>query len=207
MAAAVSFYAGANVISHLSGSGLGFYGDSGFGASVSVGAYPGKTYITNSAGSALGAEANNVRWLNAASGQLGSSGSGIALTAMPNAQATVQVRFTYDSAVKVQNCKAYGYHRDLATVPSGVTFKAAELIHPTITQLNNGSGDTTWTTLAGTGTYLTLANSPGVSGLYAGNGSDSLFTDTVHDFFLALSPSPDSLGSKLFSLYVSLEYL
>jgi hypothetical protein len=48
----------------------------------------------------------------------------------------------------------------------------------------------------------------GPSGQYAGNGSNSAWTDTQHDWYLVLSASPDSIGSKtLYGLWVSLEYL
>ena len=69
MAAAINFYAGTDFnIQSLTGSGLGFYGSSGFGASVEVGAWQGRTYITNAAGTSQGPEADNVMFLNSASG-------------------------------------------------------------------------------------------------------------------------------------------
>lgn len=210
MAAAISFLAGQGfTIQDLAGSGLGFFGDAGFGASVQVGSYQGHTYITNGAGTTQGPEVDNVKYLNAGSGILGQAGSGIALTAIPNYQATLNVRFTYDTAVKVQNAVARIYDRSNIDNPaSGVTTKVAEIIHPDTTQSNNGSGDTTWLTPGGSGVTVSLAPSPGVSGLYAGNGSNSLWTDAQHDWYLALSGSPDSIGSKTqYGLYVSLEYL
>lgn len=210
MAATISFLAGQSfVIQDLSGSGLGFYGDSGFGASVAVGAFQGRTFITNGAGTTQGPEVGNVKYLNAGSGIIGQSGSGVALTCIPNYQATLNVRFTYDSAVKVQNASLRIYDRSDTDRPaSGVTTKVAELIHPDLTQSNSGSGDTTWLTPGGSGTTVSLSPSPGVSGLYAGNGSNSLWADTQHDWYLAISASPDSIGSKtLYGAYVSLEFL
>lgn len=208
MAAAIGFYAGSDFeIQSLSGSGLGLYGDSGFGASVEVGAWQGRTFITNSAGTSQGPECDNVKFLNSASGILGTTGTGIALTAIPNYQATLNLRFTYDSAVQVQNAIVRIYDRsNINNAPSGVTCKVAEIIHPSITQLNNGSGDTSWSTLQGSGTTLSLVDSPGASGMYA-NGAGG-WTSTQHDWYLAISASPDSIGSKSnFSLYFSLEYL
>jgi hypothetical protein len=210
MAALINFLTadGLYVISDLSGSGLGFYGSS-FGASVQVGSYQDKTFVTNSNGTLQGPESWNIKFTNSASGYVGGASSGIALTAIPNRQATLQIRFSYQDAVKVQNAKAYIYDRVSINNPaSGVTCKAAQLIHPTAAQDNDGSGSTSWTTMSGTGAYLTLANSPGVSGLYAGNGSNSTRSDQVHDFYLAISASPDSIGSKTqFGLFCSLEYL
>jgi hypothetical protein len=210
MSAQINFLAGQNfAIQNLSGSGLGFYGDAGFGASVQVGAWQGHTFITDGAGVNQGPEVNNVKYLNAGSGILGQSGSGVALTAIPNYQATLNVRFTYDTPVKVQNAQLFIYDRVNPNNPaSGVTTAVAEVIHPAPTQTNNGSGNTTWTFPAGSGTVLALSNSPGTSGLYAGNGSNSLWTDTQHDFYLCLSASPLSIGSKSqYGLYVSLNYL
>lgn len=209
MSAAINFFAGQDfTIDNLSGSGLGFYGDGGFGASVSVGAYQGRTFITNSAGTSQGPEVNNVKYHNSGSGILGQAGSGIGLQAVPNYLSTLKISFTNDSAVKVQNAKIYCYDRSsINNGPTGVTCKMAELIHPSITQIGNGSGDGTWITPVGSSVVLDLANSPGTSGQYAANGSTSLWSDTRHDWYVAISASPNSIGSKdKFGLYVSLEY-
>jgi hypothetical protein len=89
-----------------------------------------------------------------------------------------------------------------------VTTKVCEVIHPDTTQNNTGSGDTTWLTPGGSGVVVNLAPAPGCSGLYAGNGSNGAWTDTQHDWYLAISASPDSIGSKsLYGLYAYLEYL
>ncbi|MFQ3675224.1 MAG: hypothetical protein SNJ64_01610 [Endomicrobiia bacterium] len=89
--------------------------------------------------------------------------------------------------------------------PSGVTCMIADIVHPDNVQNNNGSGSTNWVNAGGSGSVLSLITSPGTSGLRpSGTGT----TDTRHDWFLAISASPDSVGSKTqFGLYVSLEYL
>lgn len=204
--AQISFFAGEGFnIANLSGSGLGFYGAAGFGASVAVGEYQDTTFITNSNGSIQGPQVDNVKYLNNGSGIVGSSSSGIALTAIPNYQATLQIHFNHSTPVKTQNVQLRCYDRsNINNAPSGVTCKVAEVVHPGITQTNTGSGNTTWTTLAGSGTTLTLTASPGVSGLRP-NGASTTATD--HDWYLCISQSPDSIGSKLSALYVSLEYL
>lgn len=209
MSAEISFLAGETQIQDLSGSGLGFYGDAGFGASVLVGAWQGHTYITDSAGVNLGPEAANVKYLNAQSGILGQTGSGIALTAIPNDQATLNIRFTNSSPVQATNVQLYIYDRTNPNNPaSGVTTMVAEIIHPGNTQANTGSGDSSWIEPGGSGVVVSLSPSPGTSGQYAGNGSNSLWDDTQHDWYVAISASPDSIGSKtLYGLYVSLEYL
>jgi len=203
--AAINFFAeGYN----LNGSGLGFYGN-GFGQSVDVGTWQQTTFITNANGTAQGQQVNNIEYLNAASGILGSATSGVWLTQMPNYMATLQIEFTNPSAVKAQNVQCYIYDRSNINNPaSGVTTMVAELVHPDTIQNNNGSGDPTWLTPGGSAVIVSLTPSPGISGLYAGNGSNSTRPDTTHDWYLAISASPDSIGSKtLYGLYVSLEYL
>jgi hypothetical protein len=210
MAANIAFIGAGTTIQDLSGSGLGFFGAAGWGASVQVGAYQGRTFITNGAGSTQGAELQNTKFLNSASGILGQTGSGIALTAIPNYQCPLQIRFTYDSAVKTQNVQLRIYDRvSVDANASGVTTKVAEIIHPGITQSNTGSGDTSWLTPGGSGSIVSLAPSPGCSGMFAGaNGADGNWSDTTHDWYLAISASPDSIGAKSqFALQIALEYL
>jgi len=206
MAAAINFAAGEDfTIYSLAGSGLGFFG-SAFGASVQVGEYQQTTFITNGDGTSQGPQVDNIKYLNAGSGIVGSSTSGIGLTAMPNYQATLNIRFTNDTAVKVQNTKLRIYDRsNINLAASGVTTKVAELIHPDQVQGNTGSGDTTWITPAGSSVVVDLVDGPGTSG-QSPNGSET--TDARHDWYVAISASPDSIGSKtLFGLYVSTEYL
>lgn len=210
MSAAINFLAGQNFsIQNLSGSGLGFFGAAGFAASVLVGAWQDHTFITDGAGVNQGPEVANVKYLNAGSGILGQTGSGIALTAIPNYQASLNIRFTNDTAVKVQNAQLYIYDRSNINNPaSGVTTAVAEIIHPGITQANTGSGDTVWAFPGGSGTVLSLSPSPGTSGQYAGNGSNSLWVDTQHDWYVALSASPNSIGQKAsYGSYISCEFL
>ena len=203
--AQIDFYAASF---NLNGSGLGFYG-AGFGLSVNVGAYQNTTFITNGNGTAQGQQVNNIQFQNTASGIINSATSGVWLTQIPNSLATLNVRFTNGSSVKAQNVNCYIYDRTSINNPaSGVTTKVAELIHIDSVQNNNGSGDTTWLTPAGSAVVVSLAPSPGISGIFAGNGSNSTRSDTQHDWYLAISASPDSIGSKtLYGLWVSLEYL
>ena len=205
--ALISFLAGENFgINDLSGSGLGFYGDNGFGASVEVGSYQGHTFITNSTGTAQGPEADNVKWSHPGSGIIGQTGLGLPLRSIPNYQATLNIRFTHGSVVKTQNAQVRIYDRTNINNPaSGITTKTAQIIHPSTTQGLTGSGDTIWNTPAGSGIIQVLANSPGTSGL-SPNGPNT--TDVQHDWYLAISASPDSIGSKTqYGLFASLEYL
>ena len=110
--------------------------------------------------------------------------------------------------MRTQNAKIRIFDRvNINNDPSGVTQKVAELIHPATSQAVTGSGDTSWSEPVGSSVILDLADSPGESGEFAGNGTVSTYDDDRHDWYLALSASPDSIGSKLYALYVELEYL
>lgn len=207
MVAAINFYAGQFGITNLNGSGLGFYGGS-FGQSVNVGAYQQTTFITNAAGTAQGPQVNNIKYLNSASGVVGSATSGVLLTQIPNYLATLNIRFTNDTPVKTQNVKMRIYDRNSIDVaPSGIVSQVAELIHLDTVQNNNGSGSTIWISIGGSGIILSLAPAPGLSGLFAGNGTNSTWSDMTHDNYVTISQSPSTIGSKLSAVYVSLEYL
>lgn len=201
--ASVSFYTDDFHVANLNGSGLGFFGST-FGNSVEVGEYQETTWVTNSNGTVQGLQTNNVQWTHPASGSVNGAAS-IALTAIPNYLATLNLRFDHSVAVKTQNAEFRIYDRNnINNSPSGVTVKVAEIRHPDTTQTNNGSGNATWTTLYGSGSVLSMTASPGMSGLRP-NGADT--TSTRHDYYAVLSASPDSIGSKLFAGYFSLEYL
>jgi hypothetical protein len=204
--ALISFLAGeGSTINDLAGSGLGFYGED-FGTSVEVGQYQQRTYITNASGTAQGPEADNIIWDTSTTAILGQSGTGILLRNIPNQQATLNIRFTHTTAVKVQNGQVRIFDRTNINNPaSGVTTKTAQIIHVNTAQDATGSGDLTWRTPGGSGTIQVLVGSPGSGGL-SPSGTDTV--DTQHDFYLAISASPDTIGSKvLYGLYVSLEYL
>lgn len=192
------------------GSGLGFYG-AAFSASVAVGAYQQTTFITNSNGTAQGPAADNVKWLNAQSGTVNSATSGINLLAIPNGDATLNIRFSHTSAVQTQNAKLYIYDRLSSSRPaSGVTTKVAEIIHPNPAQVPGGSGDNVWHTFSGSiadaSHYMDLVPSPGSGGAWGNGVGDRL--DMRHDWYVAISASPDTIGSKqYFGLLCSLEYL
>jgi len=203
MTANISFYGDNNHVINLGGSGIGFYGAS-FGNSVEVGEYQTTTFITNSDGTLQGPQLNNINWTHAASSSINGAGS-VALGAIPNYLSTLNVRFTNDTAVKTQNAKLYIYDRSSINNPaSGVTTKVAEIRHPDTVQNVNGSGSSVWENPTGS-SYLAMVSSPGMSG-HRVNGSNT--TQDTHDWFLSLSASPDSVGSKeLYALYFECEYL
>lgn len=195
-----------------SGSGLGFYGGAGFGSSVSVGSYQGSTFVTNSAGTVRGPQADNVSFMNAGSGKYTTAHSGIGIDAIPNSKATLNIRFTHDSAVKAQNAQLRIYDRsNINNAASGVTTKIAEMAHPWDTEsphtAGSGVNDGKWYSPAGSGTVFTLSPSPGLAGAFIGDGV-SARPSLQHDWYIAISASPNSIGSKSqYGLYVTLEYL
>ncbi len=206
MAALISFLAGESfTINNLSGSGLGFYGANGFGYSVAVGSYQGRTFITDSTGTAQGPEVDNVKYLNTSGVVLGQTGSGIHLLRLPNYLSTLNVRFTNDTNVQVQNAKFYVYDRSSKNNdPSGVTCQVAEIIHPNLNQDFTGSGDSTWITAHGSGQTVDLVGGPGPSGMSVNGTTTSSYQ---HDWYLAISATPTSVGAKTFGGYMELEYL
>ena len=217
MAAQIKFYGGDNGTIDIDsgGSGIGFFGSS-FGQSVAVGSYQDTTYITDGNGQTQGAQLSNWKFINARSGLYNQDTTQYPLSGIPNNYATVNVRFTNDSAVKCQNVRMRIYDRtNLNRAPSGVTTQVAELGRPNNIYGNSlavagpyGSGATSWTTANPTGssTIITIINqSPGISGLQL---RSTTTTDTRHDWYFLLSASPTSIGSKTdYGLYFSLEYL
>ena len=229
--ATLGFYAGNTTINNLAGSGIGFYGSS-FGGSVAVGSFQETTFITK------GASASNVKYLNDGSGVIPTALAGTGLKFIPNSSATLNVRFTHATAVKTQNARVRVFDRAAADNPaSGVTTRIAELIHTSELLTVQGSGDDFWWgsashvgtdaqgsfqgspnpdvrlpagsyTVGGSGILVPISDSPGASGDYANGGTGSTKTSTQHDWYLAISASPDSIGSKTqYGLYVTLEYL
>jgi len=192
-------------IQNLSGSGLGFY-STGFGGSISVGTFNGVTFVTDSNGLVQGPQCNNCTYLNTASGMLNSSTSGIHILNMPNYLATLNINFTHTSAVRLQNSKIFIYDRvSTSNLASGVTTRVVEVVHPSLIQNGYlGSGLPYWQTPNGS-SYLALSASPGQSGTSI-NGANT--TQNVHDYYVNISASPDSIGSKtMYGLLFQTEFL
>lgn len=203
--ATISFAADDQGIQNLNGSGLGFFGEGGFGRSVNVGEYNDATFITNANGLTEGPQVNNVKFVHPASGSINGLDA-VNLLDIPNYLATLKITFSHTSAVKTQNAEFRAYDRNnINNNPSGVVVRAAEIIHPSTTQTGQtGSGDASWISIAGSGTVLEMVSSPGVSGERP-NGSDT--EEDQHDWYVSVSCSPNSTGSKTYAGYFSVEYL
>ena len=236
--ATITFYAGnGTVLQNLSGSGLGFFGGA-FGQSVELNKYQDTTFITNSNGTVEGTSSDNTQQVNDGSGYVTSIVPATGLKFIPNNRASLNVRFTHGSAVKTQNTTMRIFDRVAANNPaSGVWTKIAQLIHPwntfgsAATPAGLGSGDEFWWgsalhastptlgnpdvrlpnnsfTVGGSGLIVDLAKAPGPSGEYAADGTGSTYQSVQHDWYVALTASPRSIGSKTqYGLYISLEYL
>jgi hypothetical protein len=156
---------------------------------------------------------NNNKYVGTSSGVQVNGDSTVNLNTVALESGTLNARFTFDSVVMTQNGEFRTMDRVSADAPaSGVTCQVAQLV-------NGGSGvdpatgdaqawdatDDGWKALAGSGLVQVLLNSPGSGGL-SPNGSAT--TDVQHDWYLAMSASPSSIGSKTsFGGYLSLEYL
>lgn len=212
----------ASVINHADGSGLGFFGAGGLGTSVQVATYQKSTVVVNSLGTSGSQAAQNIQWLHANSGLISNNTETRALNTIPNWQATLNIRFSGSPAIRTSNVKVWPFDRNFSTNwPSSVTVQIAELQHTGISstgieQYGATGGQvafpvtTSWRQFTKTETSglpsasgLTLYASPGPAGAHAsGTGTVAI----QHDWYLAISASPDSIGSKTFALWVELEY-
>lgn len=222
-----------NLINHVAGSGLGFYGN-GFRVSVPVGAQQTQTYVTNANGTSQGVRLNNTAMssvgnVNTEGTVSINGGTPVSLSSLPNMSCPLNIRFNHDSAVRVQNCKLRIFNRqNIDTHAVGVTTYVYEARHPSnlesVDQLNyRAYDDNKWfefdPTLAMNDMELTA--SPGEGGV--NSASELVNSNTVklwetlegpshtslqHDWYLALSSQPESIGSKTeYALYVTMEYL
>lgn len=213
-------------INHGAGSGLGFYGN-GYGISVPVGQYQSTTWVTNANGTANDSyQLNNTKYMSI-SGVSSNGANAIVNSGLPNYLAPLNIRFTHDTPVRTQNCRLRIFDRnDISKHASGVETQVYEVRHPNTTQSvpglsHRGVAGHAWAefdpTLGGTPPDLAFTASPGVSGLNGVGSSDLSLgattiagadhTSTRHDWYCALSSAPQGVGSKLYGLYFTLEYL
>lgn len=192
------------------GSGIGFYGNIGFGAPISVGGYNGRTFAVNPSGTILGFEANNNKFDTSSTVIHGQTGSGIDLLKLPNTLATLNLRFINAANVNTQSVKFYVYDGTSTggipnknNDPSGLTAWCAEIRNNDETQGINGLGDPSWIDIHGS-VFLPLIDSPGTSGLRP-NGAFTV--DGRHDWYIAMSVTPNEFGNKFFGILIETEFL
>lgn len=222
-------------IDHAS-SGIGFFGGD-FGLSVPVDSYQDNTYVTNADGTVEAQKLMNTKYASA-SGTKHNTENEASNDTMPNYYAPLNIRFEHNEPVRVKNCQLRIFDRsDITKNASGVTTEVYEIRHPSDTATadkalkhrGTGAGSHGWTRFIhvdGTDNVvspLTFTESPGASGLN-GNTSDATANtldgitgattegnaheSARHDWYVALSASPDEIGSKTdFGLYFTVEYL
>ena len=235
--AEIKFYANiieggqGTLINHSAGSGIGFYG-AGFAISVPVGSKQTTTWVTDSTGSNEGSQLNNTTYITSGTSLVKgtvsvNAATPINLDNLPNYLCPLNVRFTHSEAVKVQNCKLRVFDRnDITKQATGVVTYVYEARHPATSQsLSNlshrGRNDTSWYEFDPVDpmTDMSITASPGVSGTNT-NSQDtntnlgyltqqgSLNSSLRHDWYLALSSEPVTIGSKTqYGLYFTVEYL
>jgi hypothetical protein len=138
---------------NLGGSGIGFYGTT-FGASVQVGQYQGRSYITNSNGTVNGGNAKNTKYNHPASGIPEDVASGIPLVRINGSERLLDINFDHSVPVSVQNVQLRIYDRANINYPaSGVNTKVAEIVN------FNGLAHATWLGAPGAANTLTAYGS------------------------------------------------
>lgn len=159
-----------------------------FDSAITVGSYNDSTHVKSSgdADDSSGNTPNNVKFISQDGGTAGDSqadwGDGTEdLDAIQTSEATLKINFSDASSVTTTNAIFYAYDGSTTTdPPTGVTFVAAEV------------GDANWTAAEGSGSALTITDDTAA---------------TSHDYYIACSASPDSVGLKdSFTLRIELTY-
>jgi len=159
------------------------FSGSSFSTPVVVSAYQDSTHVENSGGTEqCTTHINNCKYVS--SGNININGGGLQTLKGNNlttAKGTLKINFADASSVATSSAIFYAYDGSTTTaVPTGVTFQAAE------------QGNTAWTAASGSGAALSLADQS---------------AGTSHDFFIACSASPSSVGEKTaFKLRIELTY-
>ena len=219
------------VINHSAGSGIGFYG-SNFGVSVPIGTRQLTTFVTDSIGTSEGSQLNNTTIVSSGDqnviGTVSVNGAGaINLDRLPNYLCPLSVRFTHTEPVRVQNCKLRIFDRnDIDNHASGVVTYVYEARHPSSLQSisnlsHRGRTPNSWYEFDSLDamTDMPFTSSPGASGTNTNtqdtssalgylSTSGSLLSSSRHDWYVALSSEPVTVGSKTqYGLYFSVEFL
>lgn len=171
----------------------GFFG-AGFGFSIRVGEFNQTTFRTNANGTTDGSQVPNLRFANSSGAFVGPSASAEELREVNNNETTLKITLTTDNPIKTQNASFRCFDRvNINNNPSGVTMRAAEMRkdQPTV----RGSGDTSWTSVFGSGSPLSIAD-------------QTTANFTVHDYYVGLTATPTSIGEKTnIAFYFETEFL
>lgn len=172
---------------------LGFFGSS-FGFSIRVGEYNTTTFRTNANGTSNGSQLPNIRFANTSGAFVGASLVAEELLEIENNLATLNIRLNTDNAIKTQNSRFRAFDRvNINNNPSGVWIGAAEIRKDQA--LVRGSGDQFWQQIYGSGSVLSLSD-------------QTTANATQHDWYVALTASPVSIGEKTeIAFYFETEFL
>jgi len=150
----------------------------------------------------------NTKYYCDESGYLTNLSSPIKLSAIPNYQSVINIRFLTDDVVKIMEAKVKLYDgNNIDNPPKGVKAKIAEIYHPGRKQIENRWNFEEWHS-AGSGQYIYLWRNPGEDGQYSGLYQHK--RSSINDWFLVLSVSPiDHINAtrNFGSLYCYIEYL
>jgi len=158
-----------------------------FNGKITVGEYNDSTHVKSSTGEDLSASnnPNNVKFISQSGGGGGASqadwGDGTEdLDDMENAEATLKINFSDEASVITEDAVFYAYDGTTpATPPTDITIVAAEV------------GDTNFTEIAGSGSPLEIADQS---------------ASTSHNYYIAVSASPDAVGAKAGKVRFELTY-
>jgi len=154
-----------------------------FSTYVTVNSYQDSTHVEDSGGTEqCTTHINNCKYVS--SGNININGGGSQTlngTNLTNAKCTLKVNFSDGASVTTTGAIFYAYDGSTTTVaPTGVDFQCAE------------QGDTAWTNAEGSAAALTINDDT---------------AGTSHDYFIACSATPTSVGEKTaFKLRIELTY-
>lgn len=160
---------------------LQFAGGS-FNAAITVDTYQTSMHVdaagAGTTDNAAGDSPNNVKYISNTQGLWDTATEDI--TDLLTTEATLHILFTDASSVETSSAVFYAHQTATTDAPTSVSFWACE------------AGDGSWTGAEGSGSSLSL--------------DDQATSTTDHDFYVAVSAAPNSIGSKSFTLRAELTY-
>ena len=183
---------------------LAFMGAGGYGFSVVVGSYQDNSYSSNSDGTEASGAVPNLKYASATGAYVGTEETASPLSGASGSiqcgESTLHIQFDSSDIgnTEVQNVFFRAYQTpNINSAPSGCTVRAFELKGDASGASEssdwNEFGDSTWTTLSGSGSMLQLG--------------DQAWPSDQKDFYIGLTASPDSIGAKSgWAMLIELEY-
>jgi hypothetical protein len=185
---------------------MGFFGSGGRHATLDTDEWATNTFLTDIGGTIGEIHCRTIKYNTDSTAYVDQLTTPVALTSIPNYLGTLNIRLLDDEEIFVALAEAKFYDgKNPDNPPSGINIKLAELRHPNY-RLNdpNGRGDESWRDV-GDGSTFSLSQSPGERGVKS--NSMGWWAYTQHDWYVAISVSPQTIGDREFGLQVSVEYL